>query len=97
MKKRLGPRNHFLATVGVALGSWLTTFNEVDMSAILAFRQQYQESFQKKYGIKLGFMSFFVKAVINGLKQFPLLNAEIRDADVVYPASGFATLPLRVR
>jgi 2-oxoglutarate dehydrogenase E2 component (dihydrolipoamide succinyltransferase) len=62
----------------------LTTFNEVDMSAILAFRQQYQESFQKKYGIKLGFMSFFVKAVIDGLKQFPLLNAEIRDTDVVY-------------
>jgi 2-oxoglutarate dehydrogenase E2 component (dihydrolipoamide succinyltransferase) len=62
----------------------LTTFNEVDMSAVLAFRQQYQESFQKKYGIKLGFMSFFVKAVIDGLKQFPLLNAEIRDTDIVY-------------
>ncbi len=62
----------------------LTTFNEVDMSAVLAFRQQYQEAFQKKYGIKLGFMSFFVKAVIDGLKQFPLLNAEIRDTDVVY-------------
>jgi 2-oxoglutarate dehydrogenase E2 component (dihydrolipoamide succinyltransferase) len=54
------------------------------MSAVLAFRQQYQESFQKKYGIKLGFMSFFVKAVIDGLKQFPLLNAEIRDTDIVY-------------
>jgi 2-oxoglutarate dehydrogenase E2 component (dihydrolipoamide succinyltransferase) len=62
----------------------LTTFNEVDMSAVLAFRQQYQEAFQKKYGIKLGFMSFFVKAVIDGLKQFPLLNAEIRDTDIVY-------------
>jgi 2-oxoglutarate dehydrogenase E2 component (dihydrolipoamide succinyltransferase) len=62
----------------------LTTFNEVDMSAVLAFRQQYQELFQKKYGIKLGFMSFFVKAVIDGLKQFPLLNAEIRDTDIVY-------------
>ena len=62
----------------------LTTFNEVDMSAILAFRQQYQEAFQKEYGIKLGFMSFFVKAVIDGLKQFPLLNAEIRDTDIVY-------------
>ena len=44
----------------------LTTFNEVDMSAILALRQQYQEAFQKKYGVKLGFMSFFVKAVIDG-------------------------------
>lgn len=62
----------------------LTTFNEVDMSAILALRQQYQEAFQKKYGIKLGFMSFFVKAVIDALKQFPQLNAEIRDTDIVY-------------
>ena len=62
----------------------LTTFNEVDMSAILTLRQQYQETFQKKYGIKLGFMSFFVKAVIDGLKQFPQLNAEIRDTDIVY-------------
>ena len=62
----------------------LTTFNEVDMSAVLALRQQYQEAFQKKYGAKLGFMSFFVKAVIDGLKQFPQLNAEIRDQDIVY-------------
>jgi 2-oxoglutarate dehydrogenase E2 component (dihydrolipoamide succinyltransferase) len=62
----------------------LTTFNEVDMSAILALRQQYQEAFQKKYGIKLGFMSFFVKAVIDGLKQIPQLNAEIRGNDIVY-------------
>jgi 2-oxoglutarate dehydrogenase E2 component (dihydrolipoamide succinyltransferase) len=62
----------------------LTTFNEVDMSAVLALRQQYQETFQKKYGVKLGFMSFFVKAVIDGLKQFPQLNAEIRDTDIVY-------------
>ena len=62
----------------------LTTFNEVDMSAILALRQQYQEGFVKKYGVKLGFMSSFVKAVIDGLKQFPALNAEIRDTDIVY-------------
>jgi 2-oxoglutarate dehydrogenase E2 component (dihydrolipoamide succinyltransferase) len=62
----------------------LTTFNEVDMSAVLALRQQYQEPFQKKYGVKLGFMSFFVKAVIDGLKQFPQLNAEIREQDIVY-------------
>ncbi|HVU26437.1 MAG TPA: 2-oxoglutarate dehydrogenase complex dihydrolipoyllysine-residue succinyltransferase [Verrucomicrobiae bacterium] len=62
----------------------LTTFNEVDMSSILALRQQYQETFQKKYGVKLGFMSFFVKAVIDGLKQFPQLNAEIRGTDIVY-------------
>ena len=62
----------------------LTTFNEVDMSGVLALRQQYQEAFQKKYGVKLGFMSFFVKAVIDALKQVPQLNAEIRDTDVVY-------------
>ncbi|HUC84676.1 MAG TPA: 2-oxoglutarate dehydrogenase complex dihydrolipoyllysine-residue succinyltransferase [Candidatus Acidoferrales bacterium] len=62
----------------------LTTFNEVDMSSILALRQQYQEAFQKKYRVKLGFMSFFVKAVIDALKQIPQLNAEIRDTDIVY-------------
>lgn len=62
----------------------LTTFNEVDMSAVIGLRQQYQEAFQKKYGVKLGFMSFFVKAVIDALKQIPQLNAEIRDADIVY-------------
>lgn len=62
----------------------LTTFNEVDMSAVIALRQQFQEAFQKKYGVKLGFMSFFVKVVIDALKQIPQLNAEIRDTDVVY-------------
>jgi 2-oxoglutarate dehydrogenase E2 component (dihydrolipoamide succinyltransferase) len=62
----------------------LTTFNEVDMSGILGLRQQYQEAFQKKYGIKLGFMSFFVKAVVDALKQIPQLNAEIRGTDIVY-------------
>ncbi|MFO7156279.1 MAG: 2-oxo acid dehydrogenase subunit E2, partial [Pseudomonadota bacterium] len=53
----------------------LTTFNEVDMSAVIATRARYQDLFQKKYGIKLGFMSFFVKAVIEALKAFPELNA----------------------
>ena len=62
----------------------LTTFNEVDMSAVLALRQQYQEAFQKKYGVKLGFLSFFLKAVIDGLKLVPQLNAEIRDPDIVF-------------
>ncbi len=66
------------------MAALLTTFNEVDMSAILALRQQYQEVFQKKYGVKLGFMSFFVKAVIDALKQIPQLNAEIRGTDIVY-------------
>ncbi|HTV40955.1 MAG TPA: dihydrolipoyllysine-residue succinyltransferase [Candidatus Sulfotelmatobacter sp.] len=62
----------------------LTTFNETDVSAIQALRAAHQESFEKRYQVKLGFMSFFVKAVIDGLKQFPQLNAEIRDTDIVY-------------
>jgi 2-oxoglutarate dehydrogenase E2 component (dihydrolipoamide succinyltransferase) len=62
----------------------LTTFNEADMSAIQALRAAHQESFEKRYQVKLGFMSFFVKAVIDGLKQFPQLNAEIRDTDIIY-------------
>ncbi len=62
----------------------LTTFSEVDMSAVIELRQQYQEAFQKKYGVKLGFMSFFVKAVVDALKQIPQLNAEIRDTDILY-------------
>jgi 2-oxoglutarate dehydrogenase E2 component (dihydrolipoamide succinyltransferase) len=62
----------------------LTTFNEVDLSAVRALRQQYQEAFQKKYGIKLGLMSFFVKAVTDALKLIPQLNAEVRDTDIVY-------------
>jgi len=62
----------------------LTTFNETDVSAVQALRAAHQESFEKRYQVKLGFMSFFVKAVIDGLKQFPQLNAEIRDTDIVY-------------
>jgi 2-oxoglutarate dehydrogenase E2 component (dihydrolipoamide succinyltransferase) len=62
----------------------LTTFNEADMSAIMALRSQYKDTFQQRYGIKLGFMSFFVKAVIEALKQVPALNAEIRETNVVY-------------
>jgi 2-oxoglutarate dehydrogenase E2 component (dihydrolipoamide succinyltransferase) len=62
----------------------LTTFNEVDMSSIMALRKEYQDAFVAKYGVKLGFMSFFVKAVIEGLKQIPQVNAEIRGSDVVY-------------
>ena len=62
----------------------LTTFNEVDMSAVIALRKQYQESFVKRYGIKLGFMSFFVKAAIDALKDVPQVNAEIRGDNVVY-------------
>ena len=62
----------------------LTTFNEIDMSSIMAMRKDYGEAFQKKYNVKLGFMSFFVKAAIDALKQFPAINAEIRGTDIVY-------------
>ncbi|MEN9786711.1 MAG: hypothetical protein RLZZ299_1975 [Pseudomonadota bacterium] len=62
----------------------LTTFNEVDMSAIMALRERHQDRFTKKYGIKLGFMSFFVKAAIDALKAVPAANAEIRGTDIVY-------------
>jgi 2-oxoglutarate dehydrogenase E2 component (dihydrolipoamide succinyltransferase) len=62
----------------------LTTFNEVDMSAVMALRQQYQPQFQAKYEIKLGFMSFFVKACVEGLKMIPQLNAEVRGHDIVF-------------
>ncbi|MEM9021785.1 MAG: 2-oxoglutarate dehydrogenase complex dihydrolipoyllysine-residue succinyltransferase [Planctomycetota bacterium] len=62
----------------------LTTFNEVDMTAVMALRKQYQEGFVKKHGIKLGFMSFFVKASIEALKEFPAVNAEIRGDEIVY-------------
>lgn len=62
----------------------LTTFNEIDMSEVTALRQSYQEAFQERYGIRLGFMSFFVKAVIDALKLIPQLNAEIRGTDIIY-------------
>ncbi len=62
----------------------LTTFNEVDMSTVIALRKQHQDAFQAKYRIKLGFMSFFVKASIEALKVVPQLNAEIRGHDIVY-------------
>ncbi|MBI2889626.1 MAG: 2-oxoglutarate dehydrogenase complex dihydrolipoyllysine-residue succinyltransferase [Nitrospirae bacterium] len=62
----------------------LTTFNEIDMSAVQQLRSQYREAFQERYGVKLGFMSFFVKAVVEALKRIPQLNAEIRGSDIVY-------------
>jgi 2-oxoglutarate dehydrogenase E2 component (dihydrolipoamide succinyltransferase) len=62
----------------------LTTFNEVDMSEVMNLRKQYQESFVQKYGVKLGFMSFFVKAVIDALRLIPQVNAEIRGTDIVF-------------
>ncbi|HEX5049731.1 MAG TPA: 2-oxoglutarate dehydrogenase complex dihydrolipoyllysine-residue succinyltransferase, partial [Gammaproteobacteria bacterium] len=62
----------------------LTTFNEADMTAVMALRQKHQDQFQERHGIKLGFMSFFVKACIESLRQFPLLNASIDGNDIVY-------------
>ena len=62
----------------------LTTFNEVDMSSIAQMRKDYQENFQRKFSVKLGLMSFFVKASIAGLKFFPAVNAEIRGENIVY-------------
>jgi 2-oxoglutarate dehydrogenase E2 component (dihydrolipoamide succinyltransferase) len=62
----------------------LTTFNEIDMTAVLTLRKQHQETFQAKYQIKLGLMSFFVKATIEALKTVPQLNAEVRGHDIVY-------------
>ena len=62
----------------------LTTFNEADMSAIMALRTKYKESFQKKHGVGLGFMSFFVKACVEALRAFPAVNARIDGPDVVY-------------
>ena len=62
----------------------LTTFNEVDMSEIISMRNQHKEEFQNKYNVKLGFMSFFVKACVIGLKNYPVINAEIQGDEIVY-------------
>ena len=62
----------------------LTTFNEVDMSEVIAMRNKYKDEFLNKYEVKLGFMSFFVKACVIGLKNFPAINAEIQDDEIVY-------------
>ena len=62
----------------------LTTFNEVDMSAVMGLRNQYKELFEKKHGVKLGFMGFFVRACIQALKEIPAVNAEIDGTDIVY-------------
>ena len=62
----------------------LTTFNEVDMSAVISMRSEHKEEFQKKYDVKLGFMSFFVKACVVGLKNYPVINAEIQGDEIIY-------------
>lgn len=62
----------------------LTTFNEVNLKAVMALRAQYKDSFEKKHGVKLGFMSFFTKAVVESLKRFPAVNASVDGQDIVY-------------
>jgi 2-oxoglutarate dehydrogenase E2 component (dihydrolipoamide succinyltransferase) len=62
----------------------LTTFNEVNMAPVMELRKKYQEKFEKEYGVRLGFMSFFVKAAVAALKKFPVLNASVDGSDVVY-------------
>ncbi|MEO5686171.1 MAG: 2-oxoglutarate dehydrogenase complex dihydrolipoyllysine-residue succinyltransferase [Burkholderiaceae bacterium] len=62
----------------------LTTFNEVDMAPVMALRKKYQEKFEKEHGVKLGFMSFFVKAAVAALKRYPVINASIDNNDIVY-------------
>jgi 2-oxoglutarate dehydrogenase E2 component (dihydrolipoamide succinyltransferase) len=62
----------------------LTTFNDVDMSAVMELRREYREAFEKKHGVKLGFMGFFVKAAVHALKEIPSVNAEIDGEDIVY-------------
>ncbi|MDR3375303.1 MAG: 2-oxoglutarate dehydrogenase complex dihydrolipoyllysine-residue succinyltransferase [Ancalomicrobiaceae bacterium] len=62
----------------------LTTFNDVDMSAVMALRSQYKDLFEKKHGVRMGFLGFFVKAVVNALKELPAVNGEIDGTDVIY-------------
>jgi 2-oxoglutarate dehydrogenase E2 component (dihydrolipoamide succinyltransferase) len=62
----------------------LTTFNEVDMSAVIAARAKYKDSFEKRFGVRLGFMSFFVKACVEALREFPSVNAEISGDEIIY-------------
>lgn len=62
----------------------LTTFNEVNMQAVLDFRARYKEAFESAYGVRLGFMSFFVKAAVEALKKFPIVNASVDGTDIVY-------------
>ncbi len=62
----------------------LTTFNEVNLAPVMALRAKYKENFEKKYGVKLGFMSFFVKAAVHALKQYPIINASVDGHDIIY-------------
>jgi 2-oxoglutarate dehydrogenase E2 component (dihydrolipoamide succinyltransferase) len=66
------------------VAAMLTTFNEVDMGAVMALRSKYKDVFEKKHGVKLGFMGFFTKAVTHALKEIPNVNAEIDGTDIIY-------------
>ncbi len=72
----------------------LTTFNEVNMAPVMEMRKRFQEKFEKEYGCKLGFMSFFVKAAVHALKKFPVLNASVDGSDIVY--HGFFDIGIAV-
>jgi 2-oxoglutarate dehydrogenase E2 component (dihydrolipoamide succinyltransferase) len=77
-----------------ATAAILTTFNEVDLKNVMELRQQFKDRFEKTHGVKLGFMSFFVKATIEGLKKFPVVNASVDGTDVVY--HGFYDIGIAV-
>jgi 2-oxoglutarate dehydrogenase E2 component (dihydrolipoamide succinyltransferase) len=62
----------------------LTTFNEVNMAPVMEMRKKFQEKFEKEHGVKLGFMSFFVKAAVAALKKYPVINASVDGNDIVY-------------
>ncbi|MGH6894629.1 MAG: 2-oxoglutarate dehydrogenase complex dihydrolipoyllysine-residue succinyltransferase, partial [Dongiaceae bacterium] len=81
-KRRLTIARNLLEAQQTA--AMLTTFNEVDMGAVMALREQYKESFEKRHKVKLGFMGFFVKAAIQGLKEIPAVNGEIDGGDIIF-------------
>ena len=67
-----------------ATAALLTTFNEIDMQALMALRSRYKEAFEKRHGVRLGFMSFFAKACVEALRRFPVVNASVEGSDIVY-------------
>jgi len=89
-EERRVPMSRLLAKVAERLlqaqhnAAMLTTFNEVNLKAVMDLRAQYKDSFEKKHGVKLGFMSFFTKAVVESLKRFPAVNASIDGQDIIY-------------
>jgi len=62
----------------------LTTFNEVDLTEVMAMRKRYRDTFEKQHGVRLGFMSFFAKAAVEALKKYPVVNASVEDSDIIY-------------